>query len=122
MLTPWLRSLGSDRGVASGSRRPGGRRRTHPRHAGMDDLSSWPRSGLLGGLDLELEADLVAHHDAAALERGVPGDAEVLAVDLGGGREAGPPAARRVGRRTVVLRVERDGAGGAREAPTPPGP
>src|SRR5215216_2946561 len=70
-------------------------------------------SVLLDGLDLELEADLLAHQDTAALERGVPGEAEVLAVDLGAGREAGPAAAPRVGRPTVVLDVESDRPGDA---------
>jgi hypothetical protein len=44
--------------------------------------SLWsPRSDLFDGLDFELEVDLFAHHGSAAFERGVPGDAEVVAMD-----------------------------------------
>src|SRR5215211_2509775 len=68
-------------------------------------------SVLLDGLDLELEAGLLAYQDTAALERGIPGEAELLAVDLGAGREAGPAAAPRVGRPAVVLDVEHDRPG-----------
>src|SRR4029453_11571272 len=69
------------------------------------------RSVLLDRLDLELEAGLLADQDASAFESGVPREAEVLAVDLGGGREAGPPAAPRVGRPAVVLDVQYDRPG-----------
>src|SRR5215207_1822934 len=68
-------------------------------------------SVLLDGLDLELETDLLADDHAAGLECDVPGEAEVLPVDLGRGREAGPPAAPRVARPPVVLDVERDRPG-----------
>src|SRR5690606_1152708 len=54
-------------------------------------------SGLLGdGADVELDLDLVAHQEAAGLQRGVPGQAEVLAVDLELGLEARPVVAERV--------------------------
>jgi MaoC like domain len=48
-------------------------------------------SGLLDRFDLELEARLLAHQEAAGLDGHVPGEPEVLAIDLGGGREAGAP-------------------------------
>src|SRR3954468_4381455 len=38
-------------------------------------------SGVLDRRDLELQDDLVADQDAAGLQRGVPGDAVVLAAD-----------------------------------------
>src|SRR4051812_12757165 len=53
-------------------------------------------SGLLDGRDVELEADLVGDEHAAGLERGVEGDAPVLAVDRGGALEAGADVAERV--------------------------
>src|SRR5437763_1172714 len=51
------------------------------------------RSALDRG-DLELEGDLVADQDAAGLERGVPGDAPVLAVHDDAALEADPAVAR----------------------------
>ena len=51
---------------------------------------------LLGRLDIEGELDGVAHEDAAGLKRGVPGEAEVLAADLGLGLEADLRVAPRI--------------------------
>jgi hypothetical protein len=45
------------------------------------EQSGMSGSGGLDGRDLELQGDLVANQDAAGLQRGVPGDAVVLAVD-----------------------------------------
>src|SRR5438309_2004483 len=66
--------------------------------------------GLLDRFDLELEARLLAHQDAAGLDGHVPGEPEVLAIDLGAGREAGPPVAHRIGCPAVVLDLEADSA------------
>src|SRR6266540_279552 len=53
----------------------------------------WSGAGWLGlgedGLDLDEDLDLVADDHTAAIHGDVGGDAEVLAVDLGGGGEAG---------------------------------
>src|SRR5205085_4136481 len=57
-------------------------------------------------LDLDGELDLVADHDAAGLHRHGDVDAEVAAVDLGGGGEAGPGVAPGVAAGAVELQVE----------------
>src|SRR5262245_18285711 len=44
-----------------------------------------PRSELFDGLDFEVDVDLLAHNGSAALEGGVPGDPEVIAMDHGRG-------------------------------------
>src|SRR5206468_2572102 len=54
------------------------------------------RGGLLGRLDVDRDRHLVADGDAARLEDLVPGDAVVLAIDLGGGLRAGAHLALRV--------------------------
>src|SRR5205814_3561350 len=54
-------------------------------------------------LDLQLDLDLVADDGAAAVERDVEVDAEVVAVDLSVGREAGAGAAPRIGADAVEL-------------------
>src|SRR5512146_884931 len=54
------------------------------------------RSGVLDRGDLELQGHLVADQDAAGLERGVPGDAVVLAVDGDRALEPDPQVAERV--------------------------
>src|SRR5205814_9780846 len=73
------------------------------------------RDGLRGrqdGLDLEVDADGLAHQDPARLERLVPGDPELLAIDLRGGREGDPALAPQVRRRiAVVLGLQRDRSG-----------
>jgi hypothetical protein len=64
----------------------GGKSRSDDHAVGKPKEATWscttshwsPRSGLLDGLDLELEADLLAHHDAAPFECGVPGDPKSL--------------------------------------------
>ena len=53
-------------------------------------------SGVADRGDVELELDLVGDEDAAGLERGVPGEAPVLAVDGGLALEADADVAERV--------------------------
>ena len=65
------------------------------------------------GLDLEGDRDLVAYDDAATVHRQADVDAEVRAVDLGAGGEAGALAAVRVGGEAVELEVQRDVLGDA---------
>src|SRR5205814_7293674 len=72
-------------------------------------------SGLEHGLDLELDGHLVADDDAAALDGGVPADAEVAPADLRSGGEAGPGAAVGVGPEPVQLQRQRDVPGHALE-------
>src|SRR5207302_1611965 len=48
------------------------------------------------GFGVDLDLDALADHEAAGLERLVPGDVEVLAVDLGGREEPGSDLAPRV--------------------------
>src|SRR3954462_13867216 len=72
------------------------------------------RSGVAeNGLDLELDGDLVTDDDAAAVHRHLDVDAELVAVDLGLGREAGAEAAVGVRAEAVELQVQDDGLGGA---------
>src|SRR3954451_6103647 len=59
------------------------------------------------GLDLELDGDLVTADDAAAVHRHLDVDAELVAVDLGLGREAGAVAA--VGVRAEAVQLEGQG-------------
>src|SRR5215207_291609 len=86
-------SGGADRGLAG---------RPRPARLGSG------RSGGLDCGDLELEGDLVADQDAAGLERGVPGDAVVLAVDDGRAFEPSSQVAVRVGGRALELERDRD--------------
>src|SRR3954468_2734185 len=65
------------------------------------------------GLDLELDGDLVADDDAAAVHRHVDVHAELLAGDLGLAGEAGARAAVGVRPEAVQLEVELDGLGDA---------
>src|SRR5690606_17952828 len=65
------------------------------------------------GLDLEVHVHLVADHRAAAVERHLDVDAEVVAVDRGGGGEAGTGAAPRVLAESVDLQGQRHRAGHA---------
>src|SRR4051794_37800797 len=64
-------------------------------------------------LGLDLEGDRLADEHAAALERLVPREPEVLAVHLAGGAEAGTGAAPRVGDRAVELDAQGHGTGDA---------
>ena len=59
-----------------------------------------------GGLDVELDADLLADDHAAGLERLVVGQAPVFAVDLGRSREGHGVAAPRCGVGAVELHVQ----------------
>src|SRR5439155_21576857 len=70
-------------------------------------------SSVLDRGDLELQRDLVADQDAAALERGVPGDAVVLAVDRDRALEADALVAERVLGRAFELERDRDRVGHA---------
>src|SRR5215212_4537502 len=65
-------------------------------------------SGVLDRGDLELEDDLVADEDAAGLERGVPGDAVVLAADRDRALEADALVAERVLSGALELEGHRD--------------
>src|SRR4029077_9425653 len=66
-------------------------------------------------LDLEGDRDLLANDDAtaAAGDRAVVADAEVVPVDLAAGREARPGAAEGVRAEAVHLELQRDRLGGA---------
>src|SRR3954454_1666908 len=93
-----------DEGVGMGV--PGGACRLGPA-ARLRWPAPVPVSGVLDRGDLELQEDLVADQDAAGLQRGVPGDAVVLAVDAHRALEPGAQVAERVGRE--ALELERDG-------------
>src|SRR6266851_8971950 len=68
-----------------------------------------PLSGHFGagalkdGFDLETDLDFVADHGTAAVHGQVGDDAEVLAIDLRRGGEAGPGAAIRIFREAVEV-------------------
>src|SRR5581483_4676619 len=65
---------------------------------------------LVDRLDVDLEVDFVADQEAARLERGVPVQAELLAVDLAADLEARHLLAPRVLAAPEQGRVEHDGA------------
>src|SRR5438067_11568138 len=75
-------------------------------HAAGPSPAGSRRALLAYELDVELDGDVLADEEPAGLEGGVPGEAEVLAVDGGGGREPGAGAAPRIGRDAVELDVE----------------
>src|SRR5271157_49097 len=79
-----------------------------PAHAGRALLTLVQHA-----LDLEGDRDLLAHGDAAAGDRAVVADAEVVPVDLAGGGEARPRAAVGVRAEAVDLKLQRDRPGGA---------
>src|SRR5580704_11783082 len=92
---------GRQRGPEAG---PGG----PPAHAG------WALLALVQhALDLEGDRDLLADGDAAAGDRAVVADAEVVPVDLAAGGEARPRAAVGVRAEAVDLKLQRDRPGGA---------
>src|SRR5215469_17275111 len=78
--------------------------RMYPSELGVEDC-----------LDLEMQVDLVGDNHAAALDRRVPGDAEVRPVDLARRGKAGPGAAVCVRAEAVDLELERHAAGYALE-------
>src|SRR5215210_1690226 len=82
------------------------RRRGRPSPEGLAGPAAGG-SGVLDRRDLELQDDLVADQNAAGLQRGVPGDAVVLAAYRHRALEAQPHVAERVGR--GALELERDG-------------
>ncbi len=59
-------------------------------------------------LDLDLDADLLGDDQAAVVERHVPGQAPVLAVDGPGGTEDGAMASPRVGDVAQVVDLQCD--------------
>jgi len=71
------------------------------------------RSGAADRGDVELELDALGDEHTAGLERGVPGEAPLLAVDGCGALEADPEIAEGVARRAGLLELDRDGLGGA---------
>src|SRR3954453_20598362 len=72
------------------------------------------RRGSLGdGGDVELELDLVRHQEAAGLQRGVPGQAPLLAGDGGVTLEADPDVAERVAGGAGGLELDADRLGDA---------
>src|SRR5688500_17158537 len=70
-------------------------------------------SAVLDRGDVELELDLVRHHDAAGLERSVPGQAPVLAADGGLAFETDPNVAVGVLGRAGVFEAHADRPGDA---------
>src|SRR5579875_3390911 len=67
-------------------------------------------------LDLEVDGDLLADGHAAARDRPVVADPEVVPVDLAGGGEPGPRAAVGVGAEAVHLQLQRHWPGNAAQA------
>src|SRR3954451_2403897 len=89
-----------------------------PKAPGLPGAFGRAREGSGGaedGLDLELDGDLVTDDDTAAVHRHLDVDAEVVAVDLGLGREAGAVAAVGVRSEAVELQGQGDRAGVALE-------
>src|SRR5579872_1389935 len=64
-------------------------------------------------LELDLDADLLRDQQPATVQRQVPGQAPVLAVDRAGGGEDGAMATPGVSRVTEVLGLQGDRPGGA---------
>src|SRR5437763_2019573 len=84
-------------------------RRSWSRPAGSGDRG-------LGGcdcLDRELDPGRLADEESAGFESDVPGEPEVLAVDVGDGAEADALVAHRGGAATVEVDLQGDGPGGA---------
>ena len=69
-------------------------------------------SGVLDGGDVELQLDLLGDEHAAGLERGVPGEAPVLAVDGDLALEAHAEVAERVLSGAGLLEHDGDGLAG----------
>src|SRR5437899_10714043 len=72
-------------------------------------------SGLAGsdGLDSQFDTGRLADEEPAGFESDIPGQAEVLAVDLGGRAEADALVAHRGGAATVEVDLQGDGPGRA---------
>src|SRR5437764_11060998 len=65
------------------------------------------------GLDGQFDAGRLADEESAGFEGHVPGEAEVLAIDLGGGAEADALVAHGGGAATVEVDLQGDGLGDA---------
>src|SRR5438552_17695557 len=72
-------------------------------------------SGLAGGdgLDSQFDAGRLADEESAGFESDVPGEAEVLAVDLGGRAEGDALVAHRGAAAAVEVDLQGDGPGRA---------
>src|SRR5437763_16969562 len=64
-------------------------------------------------LDGQFDADGLADEESAGFERHVPGEPEVLAVDVGGCAEADALVAHRGDTATIEVDLQGDGLGGA---------
>src|SRR2546423_13897423 len=86
----------------------------------LSPLSGHSGAGALkDGFDLETDLDFVADHGTAAVHGQVGIDAEVLAIDLRRGGEAGPGAAIGVFREAVEVERQVHGPGHAVEREVP---
>src|SRR5439155_11700493 len=65
------------------------------------------------GLDSQFDTGRLADEESAGFQSDVPGEAEVLAVDLGGGAEADALVAHGGGAATVEVDLQGDGPGRA---------
>src|SRR5690348_15544755 len=92
------RPLTSRSGPQPKGRRPSSARRRRTTAGGREGCAR-ASGGLLGRLDLERDADLLADRGTG----GTAGHAELAAVDLGGGGEAGDRVALVVGAEAVQL-------------------
>src|SRR5690349_11607731 len=98
-------------GVLSARNCPVGRPQREEVPGGGSSARGRARSGVADRRDVELELDLLGDEDAAGLERGVPGEAPVLAVDAGAALEADAQVAERVAGRAGRLEGDRDRLG-----------
>src|SRR4029453_6757053 len=105
-------------GAKRGGRGPGGPRgssgdlsRRGDEYVGAVPAGPAGRSRLIleHGLEVELDPDALADQEAAGLQRLVPGDVEVLTVDVARGHEPGAQVAPRVDGHALELDVEGGG-------------
>src|SRR5687767_9180503 len=80
----------------------------HPRYPRQHRSHRLPWQLSLHRLHIDRDPDVVAHENAARLERLVPGEAELAAVDRGRGAERQSLTAPRVASATFVGRLEND--------------
>src|SRR5207244_2315706 len=83
--------------------------RSHSKRAWSGDRGLGGRDGLNGQFD----AGGLADKNSAGFESHVPGEAEVFAVDVGGGAEPDALVAERGGAAAVEVDLQRDGLGRA---------